>query len=543
MNESTNISGRDEQLFSSKVSQLELNVPYTCETDIRNKLISLFNPLLENTDYYFKINTTDSSGKILEVYREGNPKRIMGISGKRNMIIGVFFNPDLYAELRKKIDIPDNQKAYRSQPHVRISLEHLWNIMCVLTHKEQYRLDESKMIERTPGENTNESGNIITRESLIHNIIVIKINQLYQEGMSPEALYEATRGIWKIKIERAERADYALSVYKGIVKEVYKIDSWYPAGTTKYNTRTLNKERCIGRAEFIGRVASSDIRKCYIGKSIAPLFKFGEASPVKVIEKYQEGLDYGSYAIGTSKSGSSFLDNQEYEFVKDLHPSGKNKVILVKRKSDDSLWVGKEYTEYNKNVFDRICKLNVRGIPCYEMCEERDGVLFTLEEYIEGRDLKSIFDKDGLFDDKTVRQIALQLCDILEKIHALEPPMIHRDIKPSNIIMSDNGDVSLIDFNATKEYHEGNTQDTVLLGTHYFAAPEQILGYGASDVTTDIFGLGATMNYLLTGMYVKNFLAPGPLESIIKKCTRMEKEDRYESVKELRMALLKVKAV
>ncbi len=658
--------------YFEKENELGLNIPDEWKDDVRPKFIALFSPLLKGTEYRFETNRTDSTSKILEVYREGNPKRIMGISGKRGMILWVFFNPDLYQELRKRIDIPDNQQPNRSQPHVKISLEHLWNIICVLTRKEQYMTEE---VSKGTDESVVESSEF-GFEDIKHNLIVIKINKLYQEGMSQEALYEATRGIWKIKIERAERADYALSVCKGIVKEVYQIDSWYPAGTTNYNTRVLNRDHCVGRAEFVGKVAPKVIRNYYVGKSITPLFKYGEASPVKVIEKYQEGKDYGSFAVGrplvssnewfdlnalnflleagtlskyaiTTKDGhlfenelgvtgtdnvdkihifipteddelrftirktrttckgklfdqvqtvpilkrderhdivyikttgdilsdcleivrnytnqgggkrrsessktntlldsslsfhgSAFLNNNEYEFVRKIQHSGKNNVILVKHKSDGSLWVGKEYTEYNKNVFDRLCRLNIEGIPHYAMCIEKNGTLFTLEEYIEGRDLKTIFDKEGVFENKTIWKIALELCDILEEIHKQDPPMIHRDIKPSNIIMSDVGKVFLIDFNASKEYHEGNTQDTVFLGTHYFAAPEQILGYGASDERTDIFGLGATMNYLLTGMFVMQFLTPGPLESIIKKCTRMEKEDRYANVNELRKALL-----
>jgi len=151
-------------------------------------------------------------------------------------------------------------------------------------------------------------------EDIKDNIIVIKINQLYHEGMSADSLYEVTRGIWKIKIERASKADYALAVYMGIVKEVYQIDTWYPAGTTKYNTRTLNPERCIGRAEFVGSVAHKSVRDYYIGRSVAPLFKFGEANPVKVIERQSMSVKQGinksiSFNSQVEKCGLNIPDN------------------------------------------------------------------------------------------------------------------------------------------------------------------------------------------------------------------------------------------
>ena len=125
----------------------------------------------------------------------------------------------------------------------------------------------------------------LERDDLDENIVVIKINRLYREGMSEEALYEATRGIWKRRIESVEGTDYCLSVYKGEVVEVYKIDEWLPAGTIPMKTRTILPERTVGRVEFIGKIAPDEIRNKYIGKSVAKLFKYGEASPIKVFRR------------------------------------------------------------------------------------------------------------------------------------------------------------------------------------------------------------------------------------------------------------------
>ena len=67
--------------------------------------------------------------------------------------------------------------------------------------------------------------------------------------------------------------------------EVYKIDEWVPAGTIPMKTRTILPERTSGRVEFIGKVAPAEIRNKYIGKSVAKLFKYGEASPIKVFRR------------------------------------------------------------------------------------------------------------------------------------------------------------------------------------------------------------------------------------------------------------------
>ena len=81
----------------------------------------------------------------------------------------------------------------------------------------------------------------LQREDLQENIVIIKINKLYREGMSAEALYESTRGIWKRNLKSLAGTEYCLSVYKGEVVEVYKIDEWSPAGTTPMKTRVVRK--------------------------------------------------------------------------------------------------------------------------------------------------------------------------------------------------------------------------------------------------------------------------------------------------------------
>ena len=122
----------------------------------------------------------------------------------------------------------------------------------------------------------------------------------------------------------------------------------------------------------------------------------------------------------------------------------------------------------------------------------------------------------------------------------MNPPLIHRDIKPSNIMLSKDGGLYLIDFNASKELHNNKTEDTVLYGTQYFSAPEQLTGYGASSPATDVFALGATIYYLMTGMNIspKTVSYVGFLQDVIAKSTEMNQKDRYQSIDEFEKAFL-----
>lgn len=89
-----------------------------------------------------------------------------------------------------------------------------------------------------------------------------------------------------------------------------------------------------------------------------------------------------------------------------------------------------------------------------------------------------------------------ELCEILEKLHSANPPIVHRDIKPSNIIITNYDHVILLDFNAAKYFTDPNTSDTILLGTKGYAAPEQY-GFGSSTPQTDIYAVGILLKELV----------------------------------------------
>jgi hypothetical protein len=114
-----------------------------------------------------------------------------------------------------------------------------------------------------------------------HKVILITINRLYRGDMTSLELYEATRGIWVIG-KRRERADYAFAVYRGIVREVYRIDAWYPAVTLEYETRDLIQYAGSGRWEFEGTVAE-DVRDLYVGKSIRTYLGKSSQNPIRYV--------------------------------------------------------------------------------------------------------------------------------------------------------------------------------------------------------------------------------------------------------------------
>ena len=99
---------------------------------------------------------------------------------------------------------------------------------------------------------------------------------------SPEELYEATRGVWKIG-DRRDDARYAFAVAGGIVREVYRISQWHPAGSTPYITRPASDVQVLGRWEFTGVVAPGAVRDKYLGRSVAHYFAQGNVNPITYV--------------------------------------------------------------------------------------------------------------------------------------------------------------------------------------------------------------------------------------------------------------------
>lgn len=120
--------------------------------------------------------------------------------------------------------------------------------------------------------------------------ILIRINKTFQKSMDRQALYDYTRGRWKVNTDRAKNAEYAIAVFKGIVQEVYEIEDWHKAGTTDSSRKINDKpelnstKSLIGRYEFTGKLAPKEIRKKYIHRSVKHYFVRGNSNPINYID-------------------------------------------------------------------------------------------------------------------------------------------------------------------------------------------------------------------------------------------------------------------
>ena len=174
-----------------------------------------------------------------------------------------------------------------------------------------------------------------------------------------------------------------------------------------------------------------------------------------------------------------------------------------------------------------------------------------VEEYVDGETL-AVCVKEARYSKRELLGFMLQLCDALETIHNMVPPLIHRDIKPSNILINKEGVLKLIDFDASRRYKrdEHTTSDTILLGTAEYAAPEQF-GYQQTNEQSDIYSFGVLLADLLGVRiredsqkknddfkeFAKKSRRMKRIESIIAKCTQFDPGRRYEKISEVKKNL------
>lgn len=160
-----------------------------------------------------------------------------------------------------------------------------------------------------------------------------------------------------------------------------------------------------------------------------------------------------------------------------------------------------------------------------------DGQI-VLEEFISGMTVAQIMEISR-YKKQGARRVMESLCHAMGVLHARG--LVHRDIKPENVLISDNGRVVLIDFNASRQMNQ-RSRDTVIMGTVGYVSPEQ-LGLSASDARTDIYAAGVLYNVLLTGQHPSVKIAPGRAGRIVRKCTAVNPDERYQTADVLCSAL------
>lgn len=202
-----------------------------------------------------------------------------------------------------------------------------------------------------------------------------------------------------------------------------------------------------------------------------------------------------------------------------------------------------------------------------------DGIFFIAMEFLTGRTLSQAMQGDGPLGQERVIHIAQQICRSLREAHALG--IIHRDLKPANVMLlqqqDDHDFVKVLDFGLVKFFSGDNPEGEItnagtFMGSPHYIAPEQARNQNP-DQRCDIYSLGVLLYHMLTGKVP--FTAANPVDIILKhlhdppvpplqarpdlnldpalqdvvlKCLAKDREQRYQSMDELLVALKQVRA-
>ena len=172
----------------------------------------------------------------------------------------------------------------------------------------------------------------------------------------------------------------------------------------------------------------------------------------------------------------------------------------------------------------------------------RDGDdYFLVMEYVEGHNLYDMLkERDEPFSEEQVLIWSRQICDVLHYLHSHDPPVIYRDLKPTNIMIDTKDNVKLVDFGIARLYQEeGDNTHVVSQG---YSPPEQY--WGGADPRSDIYALGATMHFLLTGQEPLALTVCSPrdinpdiseaTDLIVGRSTQQDVYLRYQSALEMK---------
>ncbi len=193
--------------------------------------------------------------------------------------------------------------------------------------------------------------------------------------------------------------------------------------------------------------------------------------------------------------------------------------------------------------------LRHRSLPVIVDYFSEDERTYLVMEEVEGRTLAQVIDDDGPAAEGEALRWALEIARVLDYLHSQVPPVIFRDLKPENVMVTDDRHLKLIDFGLARHFDPGKRRDTEAIGSVGYAPPEIWEDAAQTDARSDVYSLGATLYYVLTGrppspVYGTHRLAPyrpditKDLENLVLRCMEPEPDSRYGSAAEVIRELL-----
>lgn len=291
--------------------------------------------------------------------------------------------------------------------------------------------------------------------------------------------------------------------------------------------------------------------------------------PLKIAVTAVASMSHVTQPAGSAGSGGllppSTLLQDRYRITQLLGQGGMGAVYLANdTRFSSKVCVVKEMLDHfhdpeqrelaTQNFYreaDLLANLKHNSIPeVYDRFTEANRHYLVME-YINGTDLEQRINEQGNqpFEESAVIGWAIQVCDVLSYLHHQKPPIIYRDMKPANLILTNFGKIYLVDFGIARFFNP--SARGTMIGTQGYAPPEQYRGQ--VEPRTDIYAIGATMHYMLTGRDPQNeppFSFPPvrelnpavseETENLVMKALDAEMDKRYTSCDDMIVELIRI---
>jgi tRNA A-37 threonylcarbamoyl transferase component Bud32 len=244
------------------------------------------------------------------------------------------------------------------------------------------------------------------------------------------------------------------------------------------------------------------------------------------------------------------LQNGRYSILMELAAGGMSAVYLAKANGFKVILkesvlpdISMQQQEKARELFEREANLLLK-LKHPQIAKVLDRFVeasrdYLVLEYVPGLTLGQLVKAKGKQKEKDVRNWCRQLVEILIHLHGQDPPLLHRDLTPDNIVLRADNSVFLIDFGAANEF-VGQATGT-MIGKQCYISPEQLRGKATQS--SDLYALGATLHYLLTGDDPEPLSVSRPIDKsprvsqsfsdLVTSLTAFEAQERPKSANEV----------
>ena len=258
---------------------------------------------------------------------------------------------------------------------------------------------------------------------------------------------------------------------------------------------------------------------------------------------------------------------KNYTIIKSLGKGGMSEVFLAEDnrfKTQVAIKVLNQKFSANSNISQRfiaearnLFRMSHPNIVRVTDLIEEDGKKAFVMEYIEGRNLRDESERLKNLSQEIIRAWLNQMLSAIAYCHS--KGLIHREIKPSNFMITNEGQIKLLDFGISKNSNNNSeytqTGTSQMLGTPMYMSPEQILETRSVDLRSDIYSLGVVLWQLVTGkkpydsqtlsaFQIQTKIVNEPLtatgskfDEIIKKCSAKDPSKRFQNCEEVQTAV------